>query len=141
MQRVTDESGEEITGDSICALFKQEYFDAGGTVSRVYASMVTVFGRRVSIAHTSGVASGEDYARSVAQALGIAASIVSFETVTTTGGDTAAFVGCHVGDDTTRFGVAVHANPALAVVDAVVSAVNRSKGIVQEAPQDEVVEA
>jgi 2-isopropylmalate synthase len=141
VQRVTDQSGEEITGDAICALFKQEYFDAGGAVSRVDASTVSVFGRRMSIAHAASVASGEDYAQAVVQALGVAASVVSFETVTASGGDTAAFIGCRIGDDATRFGVAVHANPALAIVDAVVSAVNRSKGIAQEAPVDEAVEA
>jgi 2-isopropylmalate synthase len=141
VQRVTDQSGEEISGDAICALFKQEYFDAGGAVSRVDASTVTVFGRRVSIEHASAAASGEDCARSVAAALGVGASVVSFEIVTASGGETAAFIGCRVGDGTTRFGVAVHANPALAIVDAVVSAVNRSKGIVQKTPEDEAVEA
>jgi 2-isopropylmalate synthase len=64
-----------------------------------------------------------------------------FETAVTAGGDTAAFVGCRVGDGQTRFGVAVHANPALAVADAVVSAVNRSGRVVDNVRQDEAVEA
>lgn len=64
-----------------------------------------------------------------------------FESTLTASGDTAVFVGCRFGDEPTRFGVAVHANPALAIVDAVVSAVNRSKRIVENRRQDEAVEA
>ncbi len=60
VQRVADQSGEEkITGDVICSLFKRQYFDAGGTVSRVDAASIAVFGRRVSmIASAVGTASG-----------------------------------------------------------------------------------
>ncbi|WP_277189429.1 2-isopropylmalate synthase [Caballeronia sp. BR00000012568055] len=141
VQKLADSSGEEISGEAVCALFKREYFDAGGAVSRVDASTVSVFGRRVSVVSALSAASGEECANAVASALEVGASVVSFETVLTSKGETAAFVGCRVGDQPMRFGVAVHANPAVAVVDAVVSAVNRSKGIVESVPQDEAVEA
>ncbi len=99
VQKVTDTSGEEITGEAICELFKREYFDAGGAVSRVDAATLTVFRRRVSVASAMATANGEECARTVAQALDAAVSVVSFETAVTSGGDTAAFVGCRVGDE------------------------------------------
>ncbi len=141
VQKLADASGEEINGDAICALFKREYFDADGFVSRVDTSTLSVAGKRISVALASSASSGEGYAHSVAAALNRAASVVSFETVTTSNGETAAFIGCRVGDEATRFGVAVHANPAHAVADAVVSAMNQSKGFVQGMAQDEEVEA
>ncbi|SAK78375.1 2-isopropylmalate synthase [Caballeronia calidae] len=141
VQKVTDTSGAELSGDAICALFKREYFDAGGPVSRVDASTLSVFGRRVAVAQTAGGASDDAYAQAVAAALGVDASVNWFETAVTANGDVAVFVGCRVGEGQTRFGVAVHANPALAVADAVVSAVNRSEGVTQEDQQDEPMEA
>jgi 2-isopropylmalate synthase len=78
----------------------------------------------------------------VAACFDVSANVSWFETAVTASGDTAVFVGCRVGDEPLRFGVAVHANPALAVVDAVVSAVNRSKPLGRQAErQDEAVEA
>ncbi|KXV03842.1 2-isopropylmalate synthase [Caballeronia megalochromosomata] len=141
VQTVTDASGAEISGDAICELFKREYFDAGGPVSRVDVSTLSVFGKRVTIAPAASATSGDAYAQTVAAALGVDANVNWFETSVTASGDTAAFVGCRVGDGQTRFGVAVHANPALAVADAVVSAVNRSARIVNAVRQDEAVEA
>jgi 2-isopropylmalate synthase len=141
VQRITDASGAEIGGDAICELFKREYFDAGGPVSRVDVSTLSVFGKRVAVAPPAGTTSGDAYAQTVAAALGVDANVNWFESAVTAGGDTAAFVGCRVGDGQTRFGVAVHANPALAVADAVVSAVNRSGRVVDNVRQDEAVEA
>ncbi|WP_250482986.1 2-isopropylmalate synthase [Caballeronia sp. GaOx3] len=141
VQRITDASGAEIGGDAICELFKREYFDAGGPVSRVDVSTLSVFGKRVAVTPPAGTTSGDAYAQTVAAALGVDANVNWFETAVTAGGDTAAFVGCRVGDGQTRFGVAVHANPALAVADAVVSAVNRSGRVVDNVRQDEAVEA
>ncbi|SAK40479.1 2-isopropylmalate synthase [Caballeronia hypogeia] len=140
VQKVTDTSGAEISGEAICELFRREYFDAGGALTRVDASTLSVFGRHVAIAPAAHAASSEAYAQTIAAALGVDANVNWFETAVTTGGDTAAFVGCRVGDGQTRFGVAVHANPALAVADAVVSAVNRSERL-DEMRQDETVEA
>jgi 2-isopropylmalate synthase len=141
VQALADASGEEISGEAVCALFKREYFDAGGPVARVDASTLSVFGRHVTVAPAASAASGDVWAQTVATGLGVDATVNWFETAVTAGGDTAAFVGCRVGDGQTRFGVAVHANPALAVADAVVSAVNRSKHVVQPERQDEAVEA
>lgn len=141
VQAVADESGEEISGDAICALFKREYFDAGGPVSRVDAAAVSVFGRHIAMPPASGAASEEHYAQAVAATLDVGASVSWFESTVTASGETAVFVGCRVADEPMRFGVAVHANPALAVVDAVVSAVNRSNGIARKVREDEAVEA
>ncbi|MDR5764049.1 MULTISPECIES: 2-isopropylmalate synthase [unclassified Caballeronia] len=141
VQKVTDASGAEISGEAICELFKREYFDAGGPVSRIDVSTLTVFERRVALPAVVAATSGDAHAQAVAAALGVDASVNWFETSATANGDTAAFVGCRVGDGPTRFGVAVHANPALAVADAVVSAVNRSGRVVDNLRQDEAVEA
>ncbi|WP_250489850.1 2-isopropylmalate synthase [Caballeronia sp. INML2] len=141
VQQITDASGAEIGGDAICELFKREYFDAGGPVSRVDVSTLSVFGKRVTVAPPASTTSGDAYAQTVAAALGVDANVNWFETAVTASGDTAAFVGYRVGEGQTRFGVAVHANPALAVADAVVSAVNRSGRVAENVRQDEAVEA
>ncbi|SAK46338.1 2-isopropylmalate synthase [Caballeronia temeraria] len=141
VQKITDASGAEIGGDAICELFKREYFDAGGAVSRLDVSTFSVFERRVTVPPAASATSGDTYAQAVAAALGVDANVNWFETAVTASGDTAAFVGCRVGDGQTRFGVAVHANPALAVADAVVSAVNRSGRVTASVRQDEAVEA
>jgi 2-isopropylmalate synthase len=89
----------------------------------------------------SSAASEEHYAQAVAATLDVGASVSWFESTVTANGETAVFVGCRVVDEPMRFGVAVHGNPALAVVDAVVSAVNRSNGIARNVREDEAVEA
>ncbi|SAK41834.1 2-isopropylmalate synthase [Caballeronia catudaia] len=135
VQKVTDTSGAEISGEAICELFRREYFDAGGPVSRVDASTLAVSGRRVAVSPAGSATSGDAYARTVAAALDVDANVNWFETAVTASGDTAAFVGCRVSHGPTRFGVAVHANPAFAVADAVVSAVNRSGRIAESVRQ------
>lgn len=127
VQAVADQSGEEVCGDAICALFRREYFDVAGPVSRVNATTLRAMGRNVAMPAASGAASGDAYAEAVAMALGVAAQVSSFETANTANGETAVFVGCRVGEQAVRYGVAVNANAALAVVDAVVSAVNRAQ--------------
>jgi 2-isopropylmalate synthase len=126
VQALADASGEEVSGEAICALFRREYFDVEGPVSRVNATTLRVRQRDVKIPPASAAASGESYAQAVAQALGVAAQVASFETAGAANGETAVFVGCRVGDEPMRFGVAVNANAAQAVVDAIVSAVNRA---------------
>jgi 2-isopropylmalate synthase len=127
VQAVADASGEEVSGDAICALFRREYFSAEGPVSRINATTLCVGGRNIVLPPASGAASGEAYAQAVATALGVAANVAWFDTVNTVNGETAVFVGCRVGDQAMRFGVAVNANAAQAVVDAVASAVNRAQ--------------
>lgn len=145
VQAVADASGEEVSGEAVCALFRREYFDVAGPVSRVGAATLRVRGRDVKIPPASGAASGESYAQAlteaVAAALGVAAQVSSFETVGTANGETAVFVGCRVGDEAMRFGVAVNANAALAVVDAIVSAMNRARWTSVHEAQSEAVAA
>ncbi|SAL25578.1 2-isopropylmalate synthase [Caballeronia choica] len=142
VQAVADASGEEVSGDAICALFRREYFGAEGPVSRVNPTTLCVGGRNIVLPPASGAASGEAYAQAVATALGVAANVAWFDTVNTVNGETAVFVGCRVGDQAMRFGVAVNANAAQAVVDAVASAVNRAQWAeVARADADAVREA
>lgn len=75
VQALADASGEEITGDAICALFKREYFDAGGEVSRVDASTLSAFGRRIAMPSASNVASEEHYAQAAASCLDVGAGV------------------------------------------------------------------
>jgi 2-isopropylmalate synthase len=71
----------------------------------------------------------EQHAQRVAAALGAAAGqpveVTSVESARTSDGRTAVFVGCRVGEQAVRYGVGVNEENAAAVVDAVVSAVNR----------------
>jgi 2-isopropylmalate synthase len=134
-----------VSGEAVCALFRREYFDVAGPVSRVGAATLRVRERDVKIPPASVSASGESYAEkvaeAVAEALGVAAQVSSFETASTASGETAVFVGCRVGDEPMRFGVAVNANAAQAVVDAIVSAVNRARWTSVQEAQSEAVAA
>ncbi|CAG4894500.1 2-isopropylmalate synthase [Paraburkholderia saeva] len=133
VQTVADQSGEEITGDAICALFTREYFETEGPAARVSATSVRWESRDVSIATSTDIraeSSAGSHAQSVAQAISAAAGqpveITSCEIQRTTDGRVAAFVGCRVGGQTVRYGVGVSDDEATAVVDAVVSGVNRA---------------
>jgi 2-isopropylmalate synthase len=64
-------------------------------------------------------------ANAVAGLCGETIEVTSFETAITKSGETAVFVGCRMGEQAARFGVAVHADAAQAIVGAVASAVNR----------------
>jgi 2-isopropylmalate synthase len=132
VQAVADQSGEEVTGDAVCALFAREYFDAQGPAQRVSSSSVRWNKREISVpAAAAARADGhEAYAKAVAQEMASAAKqaieITSFESARTTDGRTAVFVGCRVGEQTMRHGVGVAEDEMTAVVDAVVSGVNRA---------------
>ncbi|MGF6531089.1 2-isopropylmalate synthase [Paraburkholderia sp. GAS206C] len=143
VQAATDISGAEISGEAICALFAREYFETAGPAQRVNASTVRWEDRDVNVAATNrprGPSEGQDaqhapheqHARRVAAAFAAAAGqtieVISFENTRTTDGRTAVFVGCRVGEHAVRYGVGVSPEPATAVVDAVVSAVNRAIG-------------
>jgi 2-isopropylmalate synthase len=142
VQRVADASGEEVSGEAICALFRREYFDARGPVTRANASTMRFRGRDVKLP-ASNVAD-EAYARTVSGALaaasGEAIEVSSFETANLASGETAVFIGCKVGEHSARYGVAVQANPVQAVADALASAVNRVQWKEKEV-EDEAVEA
>jgi 2-isopropylmalate synthase len=132
VQAVADQSGEEVTGDAVCALFAREYFETQGPAQRVNGSIVRWNKREISMPATAAVhADGhEAYARTVAREVAAAAKqaveITSFESLRTADGRTAVFVGCRVGDQTMRHGVGVAEDEMTAVVDAVVSGVNRA---------------
>jgi 2-isopropylmalate synthase len=128
VQAVADTTGEEVSGDAVCALFKREYFDVQGPVDRVEGSSFRFQGRSIGLPAADH--SPEDYAHAMTRAVSAVAAkaveVVWFDMTTTVKGDTAVFIGCRVGTALQpRFGVAVHANPAMAVAHAVASAVNR----------------
>ena len=133
VQTAADQSGEEITGEAICALFTREYFETAGPAARVGATAVRWENREVSIAAPAGAGTESgagSHAHAVAQAIAAAAGqpveIMSCEIQRTTDGRVAAFVGCRVGGQAVRYGVGVSDDEATAVVDAVVSAINRA---------------
>ncbi|MGF6758524.1 2-isopropylmalate synthase [Paraburkholderia sp. GAS42] len=133
VQTVADQSGVEVTGDAICALFAREYFDTDGPAARVTASTVRWENRDVTVvgsADARAESGGESHAQSVARAMTTAAGqsieITSYESLRTTDGRVAAFVGCRVDEQPVRYGVGVSEDDATAVVDAVVSGVNRA---------------
>ena len=143
VQKVADASGAEVSGEAICALFKREYFDAQGPASRADASTMHFDGRHVKLP-ASAVAE-EAHAQAVAAAAasvaGVAIEVTSFETAATAKGETAVFIGCRIGDQAMRFGVAVHANAVQAVANAIVSAVNRVRWAGRKEVESEAVAA
>jgi 2-isopropylmalate synthase len=145
VQKVADASGEEVTGEAICALFKREYFAAEGPVSRADASTIRFHGRDVSVPAPISKLADEAHARAVAGALAVVSGetieVTSFETANLASGETAVFIGCRVGELAARYGVAVHTNAAHAVVDALASAVNRVQWKERREVASEAVEA
>jgi 2-isopropylmalate synthase len=136
VQAVADTSGAEMTGEAICALFAREYFEPIGPARRVNASTVRWENRDVSVAAAKR-AEGEpqqhheQHAQQVARAISAAAGqpveVTSVESSRTVDGRTAVFVGCRVGEQGVRYGVGVSEDSSAAVVDAMVSAVNRAE--------------
>ena len=143
VQKVADASGAEVSGDAICALFKREYFEVRGPASRTDVSTMHFDGRTVKLP-VSTVAD-EPHAQAVASAVasvaGVAVEVTSFETAATAKGETAVFIGCRIGDQAMRFGVAVHATATQAVADAIVSAVNRARWAGRKEAESEAVAA
>jgi len=144
VQAAADHSGAEMSGEAICALFAREYFEVAGAARRVNASTVRWENRDFSVAaakpargNAQGQGQGqyeavEQHAQRVTAALATASEqpveLTSVESTRTADGRTAVFVGCRVGEQGVRYGVGVSAEDVAAVVDAVVSAVNRACG-------------
>ena len=132
VQKVADQSGEEVTGDAICALFAREYFEADGPAQRVNGSTVRWNKREIAVPATAAASidGHEAYAKAVAQEMAAVAKhvieITSFEAARTTDGRTVVFVASRVGDQPMRHGIGVAEDEMTAVVDAVVSGVNRA---------------
>ncbi len=74
----------------------------------------------------AGEAHAQAAARAIAAAAGEAVEITSYESLRTADGRTAVFVGCRVGEQAVRYGVGVGEEMTVAVVDAVVSGINRA---------------
>jgi 2-isopropylmalate synthase len=143
VQKVADASGAEVSGEAICALFKREYFDAQGPASRADASTLHFDGRNVKlpVSAVADEAHAQAVAAAVASVAGVAIEVASFETAATAKGETAVFVGCRIGDQAMRFGVAVHASATQVVADAIVSAVNRVRWAGRKETESEAVAA
>ena len=143
VQKVADASGAEVSGEAICALFKREYFDAQGPASRADASTMHFDGRHVKLPASAVAeeAHAQAVAAAVASVAGVAIEVTSFETAATAKGETAVFIGCRIGDQAMRFGVAVHANAVQAVANAIVSAVNRVRWAGRKEVESEAVAA
>jgi 2-isopropylmalate synthase len=143
VQKVADASGAEVSGEAICALFRREYFDAPGPASRADVSTLRFDGRHVklTVSAIADEACAQAVAAAVAEVAGVAIEVTSFETAATAKGETAVFVGCRIGDQAMRFGVAMHANAAQAVADAIVSAVNRVRWSGRKEVESEAVAA
>ncbi|PMS21261.1 2-isopropylmalate synthase [Trinickia dabaoshanensis] len=135
VQRIADDSGAEVTGDALCALFSREYFDVGGPAERIDASIRWRHREVARIDAAAAYDSAQAWVRAVADALSSASRervrIGEFETVPTSDGRTAAFVACSLEDgrqtgaQAVRYGAGVHVNPAIAAADALVCALNR----------------
>lgn len=135
VQRIADDSGAEVTGDAVCALFAQEYLNVSGPAERVDAAIRWCRREVARIDAAADFESGEAWVRTVADAICSASheriEICHFETVITSDGRTAAFAACRVqaqdpaNAHAVRYGAGVHLNPAMAATDALVSAVNR----------------
>jgi 2-isopropylmalate synthase len=143
VQKVADASGAEVSGEAICALFKREYFDAQGPASRADASTLHFDGRHVKlpVSTVADEAHAQAVTAAVASVAGVAFEVTSFETAATAKGETAVFIGCRIGDQAMRFGVAVHANAVQAVANAIVSAVNRVRWAGRKEVESEAVAA
>jgi 2-isopropylmalate synthase len=143
VQKVADASGAEVSGEAICALFKREYFDAQGPASRADASTMHFDGRHVKlpVSAVADEAHAQAVAAAVASVADVAIEVTSYETAVTSKGETAVFVGCRIGDQAMRFGVAVHANAVQAVANAIVSAVNRVRWAGRKEVESEAVAA
>jgi 2-isopropylmalate synthase len=143
VQKVADACGAEVSGEAICALFRREYFDAPGPASRADVSTLRFDGRHVKlpVSTIADEAHAQRVAAAIAELAGVAIEVTSFETAATAKGETAVFVGCRIGDQAMRFGVAMHANAAQALADAIVSAVNRGRWSGRKEVESEAVAA
>jgi 2-isopropylmalate synthase len=128
VQTVADASGEEVTGDAVCALFAREYFETRGPAVHAGAGRVRWEGRDVATPAPAG--NPEAHAQAVVTAMeaasGEAIEITSIETARTAQGATAVFIGCRVGAQTVRHGVGIADDAAHATIAAVVSSLNRA---------------
>ncbi|QJP72820.1 2-isopropylmalate synthase [Burkholderia glumae] len=129
VQAVADRCGEEVTGEAICALFRREYLETTGPAARVGSTM-TWQRREIAAGGTLASDTVEAIAVQAAAAFSTAAGttveVASIEALRGRDGRCAVFVGARLGGAALRYGVGIHEEPAVAAVDAVISALNRS---------------
>ncbi len=154
VQRVTDETGREVTGSDVYSLFREEYLERNvpwrlirhqisgdadssqGHQFRVEAD-IEVDGERRTVK-----GSGDGAISAFVDALGIPVRIMDYhEHAIGTGTDTqaASYIELRLGDSPTGFGVGVHRDIVTASFLAVLGAVNRH--LVTGVTVDEAVEA
>ena len=148
VQERADATGIEVTPQGVCDLFRQTYLDAKGPVERVAPQTLRFLGVDFA-AVTAGASDASHVATAISNTIGQAVSVVDIDEQRTADGKTAVFVGVRIGgahgshraanassDDTGvhRYGAAIRDSRDVAIVDAVVSAVNRGAraGMTQE---------
>jgi 2-isopropylmalate synthase len=149
VQGVADSSGVEVTPQGICELFRTTYFDAKGPIARATATMLSCNGR--SFAAPQPGADAAQVAASIAKAIGRSIGVVDIEEQRTAEGKAAVFVGVRIGEAGAAggqfvsggpgasggvgqasihcYGAAIRESREMAVIDAVVAAVNRGIGV------------
>jgi 2-isopropylmalate synthase len=155
VQGVADSSGVEVTPQGICELFRTTYFDAKGPIARATATMLSCDGR--SFAAPAPGADATQVAASIAKAIGRSIVVVDIEEQRTAEGKAAVFVGVRIGEAGAAgrpgapgapgargvsggvggvgqagihcYGAAIRESREMAVIDAVVAAVNRGIGV------------
>jgi 2-isopropylmalate synthase len=148
VQERADATGIEVTPQGVCDLFRQTYLDAKGPVERVAPQTLRFLGVDFA-AVTAGASDASHVATAISNTIGQAVSVVDIDEQRTADGKTAVFVGVRIGgahgshraanassDDAGvhRYGAAIRDSRDVAIVDAVVSAVNRGAraGVAQE---------
>jgi len=137
VQGVADRSGVEVSPQGICELFRTTYFDVKGSIERTNANTVSVHGRHFTAPEPG--ADAAQVAASIARAIGRPVTVVDIEEQRTAEGKMAVFAGIRLGESGTAagtvqagihcYGAAIRESRDMAVLDAVLAAVNRAIGV------------
>ncbi len=148
IQRVTDETGREVTADDVYDLFRSEYLDLKGPWQLVRhrisgdpkAASGQHFEIEVELEHKGKVChmkgQGDGAISAFVNALGMDVSVLDYhEHAIGTGTDTraASYVEVRVGDSGPGFGVGIHVDIVTASFLAILGAVNRHAASVEHA--------
>jgi 2-isopropylmalate synthase len=134
VQGVADRSGVEVSPQGICDLFRTTYFDVKGPVERTNANTLSAHGRHFAAPEPG--ADAAQVAASIAKAIGRPVTVVDIEEQRTAEGKMAVFAGIRTGESGTAagavqagihcYGAAIRESRDMAVLDAVLAAVNRA---------------
>jgi 2-isopropylmalate synthase len=137
VQGVADRSGVEVSPQGICDLFRTTYFDVKGPIERTNAHTLSCRGR--GFAAPEPGADAAQVAASIAKAIGRPVAVVDIEEQRTAEGKMAVFAGIRIGENDTAagtpqagihcYGAAIRESREMAVIDAVVAAINRAIGV------------